>query len=58
MLELLLVLILIGVLLTAIERTGVVDGTWMWVVRVVVLIVVVIYLLRMLGLDVPVPRLR
>jgi hypothetical protein len=58
MLELLLVLILVGVVLALVERTRVVDPSVLWAMRVIVLVIVAIYLVRALGLDTPLPRLR
>jgi hypothetical protein len=49
---------LVGVVLALVERTRVVDPSVLWAMRVIVLVIVAIYLVRALGLDTPLPRLR
>ena len=58
MLELILVVVLLGVLLAILARSGIVDGGVLTLLRVLVVVVVVIYLIRAFGLDLPIPRLR
>lgn len=59
MIGLVVVLIIIGVLLWLVETKIPMDDGIKVIIRVVVLILVVLYLLRVFGvLDVPVPRIR
>jgi type IV secretory pathway TrbL component len=62
MIELVLTLVVIGVVLWAIEQLPM-DATIRKAIRVVVIVCVVFYLLRVFGVigggvDIPVPRLR
>lgn len=59
MLEVILVLVIIGVVLYLIENYVPMDAGIKVVIRVVVILLVCLYLLRVFGiLDMPVPRVR
>lgn len=58
MIELILTLVLVGVLLYYLEKVEQISPPIRMLIRVVVVLACVLYLIRVFGLDLPVPRLR
>lgn len=57
MITLILQLALIGVIVYFIQKLPI-DDTFKWLIRVVIILAVVIYLVRLFGVDLPLPRFR